>query len=60
MATDVVGEIAARAQTDQVGVVCRGADRDRFGRPAVEIGQIVGDFLQLVGVELVGVSDLIE
>ncbi len=50
IATYVVGEVAARTQTNQMRIVRRGADRDRFGCPALKVAQIVCNLFEIVGV----------
>ena len=50
IATYVVSEVAARTQTNQMRIVRRGADRDRFGCPALKVAQIMCHFFEIVGV----------
>lgn len=57
---DVVRNIAAGAEADQVRIIRRGTDGNRLGCSAIQIAQVVSYLLKLIGTELFIVLDLVQ
>ena len=56
---DVVGNVTTCAEADQMRVISRRTNRNGFGCPSVDVAEMMGDFLELVPVELLALLDLV-